>query len=139
MKYLSGTPHSLLLVAGTALLLFGCGGGKGGGTIEGKVVRNGTPITVAETDILNLSFLGADSKAFGGVVNKDGTFVVNDIPPGHYKLRLTLTAGSNDPASMAKSEKEGKQYNAVNNKLEYEVGGSETITIDIENGTVTKK
>jgi hypothetical protein len=139
MKYLSGTRQPLLIVAGTALLLFGCGGGKGGGTIEGKVVRNGTAITVAETDILNVSFLGSDNKAFGGVVHKDGTFVVNDIPAGHYKLRLTLAPVSNDTASLEKSEKASKVYEAVNNKLEYEVGGSETITIDIENGTVTKK
>ena len=138
MTFLTGLRQRVLLAASAALLLVGCGGSKGV-KIEGKIVRNGAPLKVEGNDILGLSFDGPESKVFPATVNKDGTFVANGVAPGHYKIRLTLAPGGNDAASLAKARDISKQFDAVNNKLEYEVGsGDQTITVDVEKGTVTK-
>jgi hypothetical protein len=141
MKYLSGLRLLFLALACAALPLLGCGGSKAV-KVDGKIVKNGAPFTASGNDILGLAFQGegAEAKSFPATVKQDGTFVANGVAPGHYKLRVSLTSGANDAASLAKSKELNRQFDAVNNKLDYEVsGGDQSITIDIEKGTVTKQ
>jgi hypothetical protein len=135
MKSLSG-----LLFAGAALLLCGCGGGTKGVTVEGRLLKDGQPYTKIKGELVGVGFKGAD-KSFGAILYDDARFVATDVPPGKYKVTVTITSESNDPTELAKFAAKKKQFDAMNEKLDYEVTSSsgQKIDVDISKGTVTKQ
>lgn len=85
----------LLLAFGLSLGALGCGGGAGGVTAEGKVVKAGKPYTLGEGEGISINLHGEDNKAnASGTVEKDGTFKLKGpeggkVPPGKYKVAYT--------------------------------------------------
>jgi hypothetical protein len=80
-------PLRLLVAAGLLLALAGC---AGRGRIKGKVVYedNQQPVTeLAGFPVtLNSHELAVSAQ---GMINEDGTFQIEGIVPGHYKVVLT--------------------------------------------------
>jgi len=118
--------------------------------VEGKVVRDGTPVKSQQDQPLNLSFNGTDAKGaavvFPAAVDSDGNFSVKGtdgkgIPPGKYKLAVAVSGGGSDPAGIAKMAALNKDFAAANAKLEYEVTADspQKIQVDVGKGTVTKQ
>jgi hypothetical protein len=135
MRSLSG-----LLFAGAALLLCGCGGGTKGVTVEGRLLKDGQPYAKIKGELVGLGFKGAD-KSYGAILFDDARFEAKDVPPGKYKVTVTITSESNDPNELKKFDVKKKQYEAMSEKLDYEVTSSsgQKIDVDISKGTVTKQ
>jgi hypothetical protein len=134
-----------IAAAGIVFLLCGCGGGGKGVKVEGKLVKDGQPLTAGKDEMLNLSFTGKNAQGadavFGAIVQSDGTFVVNDVPPGKFKLHVSISGGGSEPASLKKMEGVNKEFEAGNAKLEYEVTAEavQHITVDAKKGTAVKQ
>jgi hypothetical protein len=135
----------LLVAACVAVLLAGCGGGRGI-KVEGKVLRDGKPYTPQQGLKLNLSLNGTGSgnqaTTYPATVADDGSFVVDGpkgagVPPGKYTINANLTPEGTDPDSLSKAQKASAALAAINGK-ECEVAAGRPITIDIGKGSVTQ-
>jgi hypothetical protein len=137
----------VLLLACAALLFVGCG--VPAVKVDGKLVKDGKPFTPPTGQTLALSFVGkgagGEDATFAATINTtDGSYQVNGptgagIPPGTYKVRISTSVESTDPASLNKMETLNGQFAVVNQKeCVIEAGGAKTITIDLGKGTVSK-
>ena len=138
--------HWFVLVCG-AFLCAGCG--SNGVKVEGKLVKDGQPYTVAQGESLALSFNGkgpqGEDQIYPATVNgSDGTFVASGvegkgIPPGKYQLQVNRTLMGSDPASVAKMAVINRELKAINGKeVELTNDPVQKLTIDVAKGTVSK-
>ncbi|AMV28154.1 hypothetical protein VT84_27355 [Gemmata sp. SH-PL17] len=68
-----------------ALALTGCGTSGDKGTVTGKLTVKGA----APASGTLIKFIGADGKESSSIVNADGTYTVNEVPPGDAKIIVT--------------------------------------------------
>jgi hypothetical protein len=145
MRSFSRPCHPFWGVACVLLFLVGCNRGTPTVKLEGKIVKDGTAISLGQGESLTLSFGGTDAAGkpadVGAAVEPDGTFVVSKIPVGKYKLKVGIASSSNDPAGLAQMAKLNKEFEAANAKLEYDVtsDSNQQLTVDAGKGTVTKR
>ncbi len=151
MLRIRGSLPSLLsaLAAVCLLAVPGCEGPRE--TIKGTVVfpPGAEP---AQGDAVSIGFVpdvkGAPAGS-GTFSAADRSFVVKDadghngLPPGKYKIIVQAAPYSSGPDAdqrRAVWNDMNKRYNTDNSKLNYEVttAPTQTITIDLVNGTVTK-
>jgi hypothetical protein len=80
-----------------AALAAGCGGAKGERVreVRGTVSYKGQPL-----DSGTVRIVGANNEVAFGVVQKDGSYVVTDVPPG--EVRIGVIQG-NEPRSVGDS------------------------------------
>ena len=111
---LSRTSFGLAVLA---ILITGCGGPKIV-KINGKLLKNGTPMIVSEETYVTLSFIGEstkennlDAKTYSAKFDqKSGTYSV-ELPAGNYRvmqivaLPATKEGKLNAPSKSVKSEK----------------------------------
>jgi hypothetical protein len=117
-----------------AVVAVGCGGS--GYTVKGRLEKNGTPITVSDKGVVQLSFVPESSKEGGtpypATVEKDGSFVINGrgtdtgIPAGKYRVNVAIV----DP--YPGNDKLGGKFNGPNSPLVKDITGSGSIVVDIE-------
>lgn len=75
-----------LPVFGLVLLVAGCGGGKLGSHVAGKVTLDGEPLAEG-----TISFVAVDGQtATAGATISNGTYSL-DLPPGPKKVEITAT------------------------------------------------
>ncbi|HZT82974.1 MAG TPA: carboxypeptidase-like regulatory domain-containing protein [Gemmataceae bacterium] len=131
------------LVIGVAMVLLLSGCTKGGGkkvAVKGRVVDGGRPVTVP-ADLppgdpgIRVIFLSADremkkaGEAYNAVVNpQDGTFEVKDIPPGKYRIAVSVGA-------FGTPDKYGDKFSQDNSQIVRDVKGGEDIVIDLAKPT----
>ena len=134
-----------------AVALVGCGGSKGQ-TLQVTVVPPST-MKLEDTDEIAVAFVPADGSgqsAAGGGNFKSQPFAVTrtapgttGVVPGKYKITVKITAyaGMGKADRAQKLEDFSKAYNADASKLVYEVTAdpNQSIAINLENSTVTKK
>lgn len=83
---------SLLRVGLVVLLAAGCGNGDSGVKIEGRVTKNGAPLTLEEGESVTITLKSEDGKStYTSGVAPDGTFSIQKpaggpIPPGKYRV-----------------------------------------------------
>jgi hypothetical protein len=135
-------------MACAAFLFVGCG--SPGVKVEGQLVKDGKPFVPPTGQMLSLSFIGKDAdgkeQSLGAAVNStDGSFAVtgpkgSGIPPGTYKVKLSVSTESSDPDSLNRIETLNSQFALINQKdCVIEAGDAgKKITIDVSKGTVTK-
>jgi len=72
----------------TGLTLMGCGGKDAprGSKITGKLTVNGAPPNTTGMPATVIEFHSADGKSFTGLVNPDGSFVLNEVPVGDVQV-----------------------------------------------------
>jgi hypothetical protein len=143
--------RSLLALFGLVLLLStGCGPGKGA-PVSGKVIL-GPAFKVADEDSVEVSFIPDDPKVKRGataIAKPPGlTFTANTtettgVLPGKYKIAVKVTPYMGSPGSGDRKQlfddKINKQFGALDTKMTYEVtAGTQSVTIDLTKGTVTK-
>ncbi len=132
----------LALLGMAVLTLAGCS--AQGVTVSGKVVF--PPATkLVDTDTAQIAFMPdakAAGKAVAAKIATDGSFACKDLPPGKYKLVVSLLPypGSPDHAKRkAQFDRLDRAYDEQHSKLTDEVAsGSQQITVDLVSGTVTK-
>ncbi len=149
MRQVLGISKQGCALACFALLLCGCGGGSKGVKVEGKLLKDGQPFKAQQGELLSLSFRGKDAKGSDVIcpakVASDGTFTVagpkggDRVPPGNYKINLSVTLQGTDGASLAKAATINEQFSLIQGK-EYEVTAepTQTVTIDVGKGTLSK-
>ncbi|MFO0875812.1 MAG: hypothetical protein U0840_00295 [Gemmataceae bacterium] len=96
-----------LTVAGACLLIAGCG--KSGSTVVGKATYKGTSLTAGTVYFTKGD---KDSSPKSGGIEKDGTYKVEELPPGDYKVYvITPKGGSNVgmPMGMPGGKQEGSE------------------------------
>jgi hypothetical protein len=102
--------RALVLCFGIALLA-GCGGG--GVPVEGKVTKGGQPYDPAKDGDINVGLRG--NKDFSGKAGADGSFKIDNVPPGKYTVTATIypaagaAAGAKGPP-MASSKQLDEQW-----------------------------
>lgn len=72
---------SFLSACCVTVTLAGCGGRPEQASVKGKATLDGTPLAFVE-----ITFHGADGKKLTANVGEDGTYFVNAIPVGEYKI-----------------------------------------------------
>jgi hypothetical protein len=149
VRQVVGLHAACFILVSAAIILPGCAAGKAGVKIEGKLTKDGKSMQVKQGENLHLSLqskvASGEPAIYPAKINPaDGSFVVEGldgkgIPPGTYKVSLSLTSGATDPAGLARMKKLGQQFKAINGK-EFEVGSEagQMVTIDITKGTITK-
>ena len=77
-------------VGGVLIVLAAAGGCGGPATITGKVTYQGRPVVYG-----SVIFLSADKTARSAVIQPDGSYTVENVPPGAVKIGVI----SRDPAN----------------------------------------
>ena len=149
MRQVVGLHAAAFIWISAAVVLPGCGAGKVGVKIEGKLTKDGAAVQLQQGEMLHLSLQSkvssGESAIYPAKFNPaDGSFVVEGpdgkgIPPGTYKVSLSVTSGATDPAGLTKMKKLAQQFKSINGK-EFDVGSEskQTIAIDVAKGTITK-
>jgi|GEM_PF-3373477 len=130
------------------VLILGCGGSSQGVRIEGKLMQGPVAYTVPEGQVLHLAFVGKNAKGeevhYPADINPaDGTFVVgktgDKVPPGKYRIKISVSVSGTDPASLAKQSELNKPFSIFDGK-EFEVTADSGQKFDIETttGAITK-
>ena len=137
-----------LLLACAALFFVGCGAPAV--KVEGNLVKDGKPFIPPTGQTLSLSFAGksagGEDATYGAVVNSAaGSFQVvgpkgAGIPPGTYKVHVSVSTESSDPVSLNNIETLNSQFALINQKdCVIEPGDAgKKITFDVGKGTVAK-
>jgi hypothetical protein len=142
-------PRLLLVVTALCLLpLAGCG--TKGYTVTGKVVLPAN-VKMAADDSVTILFAPEDPKGTSAPAEftpSDNTFVAKGpegkgLPPGKYKVSVQITPYPGKPESAQRATQLSginSAYDLANTKMTYEVtkDSSQSITIDLTKGTVTK-
>lgn len=117
-----------LLSAGS--LLAGCGK-QANVTVKGTVVRDGQPIAVSKTGVLQVT-LRPDvpegeqyTSKIGECDRATGAFVIPDVPPGKYKIGVEQY----DPSPQI--DKLGGKMRPDNSKIVRDIDGKTPLTIDL--------
>jgi hypothetical protein len=148
-------PTCLLLACGLfiAPLLSGCGGGSDGSVV--KVSVTSSKVKLEDTDAVEVIFIPQGTPPAGAPTNATVNGSIKDQPipagrgeipgvlPGKYNLtvRITPYAGQAAPERVNAINELNKALEAGNSTRTYEVvaGQEQTITIDLDSNTVTKK
>jgi hypothetical protein len=88
----------------TAIVIAGCAKPKG--SVSGKVVYKGVPLKVGKITYVSQE----DSmQVFGALIGEDGTFTVENVPYGSYKVCIDTTANPSvgPPSSSAGGSSKG--------------------------------
>jgi len=120
----------LILFCGLCLAASGCGGGV---PVEGKVVKGGSPYTLAEGEGITITLVSEDGKTnCSGKVEKDGSFTLlgpsgGAVPPGKYKVGYVHYAPAPGPTKGApppvtKNTKETWDINSSNRTFTLDIG-----------------
>lgn len=140
---------SVSLIALLGLVAFvGCGDGVT--RSEVKVNITSSKVKLEETDSISVGFTpegeGEIAMASGSArelpltANPSGK-EAQGVAPGKYKLTVAITpyAGMSQPGHDQAVQELSNRFDATNSKLTYEVaaGKQQTITIDLDAGTVT--
>jgi hypothetical protein len=141
--------HALVALLLGVIALTGCGDGVSRSAV--KVTVTTSKAKLDDTDSITVVFVaegsGGENALANGNPNKqpltakpqagEGT----GVKPGKYKLTVQLTpyAGMGTPEHHQQLQQISSQYDPTNSKLTYEVvaGKEQTITIDLDAGTVT--
>jgi len=134
----------LALTAFCLIFLAGCSGKKPV-TVKGNVVLPAN-LKLEKEDTVSVTFdpfTKGDLPGSAQASPTDGAFSVQ-VAPGKYKVAVRITPYAGTPNSQKRLEQlkpYNEKYNASNTKLEYEVaaGAEQSITIDLDKGTVSKK
>jgi len=131
-----------------ATLLTGCGDGVSRSTV--KVTVNSTKVKLEDTDAIAVVFTpdGSGETALASGEARKQPLTANPsakeakgVTPGKYKLTVQVTpyAGMAQPAHEAAVKELSSRFDANNSKLTCEVasGKEQTLTIDLDAGTVT--
>jgi hypothetical protein len=94
MKTVRHGPRCALACA-AALLLCGCGGGDGG-TVCGTVTYRGKALNTGEVTFV------AEGKSRSAVIGPDGTYSLNDVPPGAHRVSVLVRAPQPAAATAAR-------------------------------------
>jgi len=131
-----------------ALLVLGCGGGTGGVRVEGKLMRGPVAFTASEGQVLHLAFVGKTAKgdevSYPAEVNPaDGTFVVNKvgggIPPGKYRIKISVSVSGTDPASLTKQTEMNQQFAGfATQECEVTSDGDQKFELETTSGAIKK-
>jgi hypothetical protein len=81
------------------------------GTVEGKVTDNGKPLAKG-----NVTLVDKDGKKFTGAIAPDGTYSVDKVPPGEYKVGI-----DGGPAKFADPEKSGLTLTVKKGKQTHDI------------------
>jgi len=100
---------------------------------NGKILKGGQPLTVGEKGVIGLAFFSTTDdppKMYNATTKPDGTFTIvgpenKGIPPGKYKVQLTVQDPYTGPGSVEKFG--GKYATAANSPLTVDVGKGEVI------------
>ena len=89
--YILGIHGARWIASATVLIAIATAGGCGNGatTVTGKVTYRGRPVTYG-----SIVFLSADKTARSAVIQPDGSYTVENVPPGPVRIGVI----SRDPA-----------------------------------------
>ncbi len=113
-------------------LLVGCSQEEAKGTVKGTVQYNGKPYTAAAVCFLDLQ----SGMAASANIEDDGTFQLEPLPLGNYKVYLAPKIG--DPLAEAKPVQidnsiPSKYWNESTTDISHEVtAGINEVTIDLK-------
>jgi hypothetical protein len=105
----------------------GCG--SGGVDVDGKVVKDGNPYSLAEGEAINITLQG-DTASGNATVEKDGHFVAKKsdgkpLPPGTYKVSLThyppTAAGGKGGPPQPKQKTAGETWDVSSSNKSFTV------------------
>jgi len=145
MSILSSARPRLVAASLALLLALGCGGDSKPVRVTGKLVLP-DKVKVAETDSINIVFAPeGEAKGTGGsaTVNpKDLTFS-GEVPPGKYKVGVTITpyAGMKDTEARTKQlQQQIGAFNTGATPLRYEVtsDSGQSFTVDLSKPAISK-
>jgi len=132
----------LAVAALCGAVLAGCT--PSGTTVSGKVVTPAN-LKLGPNDSLTILFHPEDpantKSVLGVYAPADNTFVAKEIMPGKYKIQVQMQGYTNTPDAVQKHmEKLSSTYSREATPLKYEVVNDpkQSITIDLDKGTVTK-
>jgi len=126
----------------------GCGGPKGV-NVSGKITPP-SGVKWVDTDNIEVRFVPDDPKAKSASATfpaKDPSFSLKDVPPGKYKVAVTITpyAGEKDSDKRKRAlDPVNKKFDEAATKLQFEVPGGSganstiSVTVDLAKETVTK-
>ena len=114
----------------TAVVLSGCGK-KPNVTVKGTILRDGKPIAVSKTGVLQVTLrpdVGEGQQytpKLGECDRATGEFVIPDVPPGKYKVGVEQF----DPSPQF--DKLNYAFSADKGKFIREIDGKAPLTIDV--------
>lgn len=129
----------LLVALFLGLCLTGCG--KSDPVLQGRLIKDGQPVTLKEEEEISITFLPKDQgPAAGADFDKDsGTFKVagpnrKGLPPGDYKVSVTKTVYPEGKDLFAGEFSESKT-------MPFTIGpeGIQKIVIDLSAKTVSRE
>ena len=99
-------------------------------TATGKVLRNGQPIALSSTGVIQLALkppIPADQQftTIPGRCEQDGSFTIPDVPPGRYVFGIEIL----DPTPQI--DKLNGTLNYMNSKIKRDIDGKAPISIDV--------
>ena len=120
----------MALLAGVLGVAQGCNNGPKTVTARGTVLRNGQPLPLGKTGVVQVTLIpdvGPDEQYTPYVGRCDGTgkFEVLEVPPGRYKVGIEQL----DPTPQ--DDKLRGQFAYANAKYKREVDGKKPIEIDL--------
>src|SRR5947209_1386810 len=127
--------RKLIICALLAACTLGCGGGKG--RVKGRVVENGSPVTVEGQAAVMFYLIGEDGKpdptrGYPVPLNEDGSFELvasgGQVPPGNYLITVEV----NGPKSATGMGRFKGRFSYPDSPLRQEVkGGRNNLTVDL--------
>lgn len=119
----------LLIPVSLAALLSGCGPPPNI-TVTGTVLRDGKPLTVGPTGVLQVTLMpdvGPDEDYTSkiGECNREGHFTIGDVPPGKYKVGVEQF----DPTPQV--DKLNGAFHAGSSKIKRDLDGKAPLAIDL--------
>lgn len=131
-KFSRCVSRTAMMIALMLPLLVGCSQEEQMGTVKGKVEYNGKPYTAAAVCFLDLT----SGMASSGNIEDDGTFELEPLPLGNYKVYLAPKIG--DPLAEAKPVQidnsiPSKYWNESTTDISHEVtAGVNEVTIELK-------
>jgi hypothetical protein len=130
MKFTLRLPFALVVLAGTCLVLPGCGAGA---SVSGHLTNNGQPLQLSARGLIQVTFIPQGDQSgntYSADVNPDGAFRVvgkegKGLPPGTYKIAVQAF----DPYP-SKDVLKG-QFAAWKTHIVRDITGSTTLDLDL--------
>lgn len=127
-------------------MVVGCGGTAQEVALSGKITPPPGKLKFTDADQVQLAFIPEDKKiqSTSADVQKDLSFNVPKIPPGNYRVAITVQPYPGQPGSEQRTmmfEEFNKNYTPENSALKFEVTKEppqQNITIDLAKGAVVK-
>ena len=120
------TASWLIVYAALGALASGCGSGKV--KVTGKVTNAGQPLAT-HTGHVQVMLVpdvapGTPSTNIPAIVNPDGSFAIDDVPPGKYKVAV-------EQQDTPMSDGLGGLFNDQNTKIVRDIDGKAPLNIDV--------